>query len=124
MAQDRQPPRLGPRPAEFCKQCLTALRASEGRQRRRKRDTTPDAIGMAIKRELLERAVAADPAPEAFEAWLLDYCLEAGAASGSLRAMALNVFEEWRLAAASPSFDRWLAQGAPSDDADSRPDLP
>jgi hypothetical protein len=60
------------RPAELCRELLSALEASDGRRRRRARNTTPDAIGMAIKRELLERAIADDPAPDAFEAWLLE----------------------------------------------------
>jgi hypothetical protein len=51
------------RPAEVCRALLAALDASEGRRRRRKRDTTPDAIGLAIKRCLLEQAVREDPAP-------------------------------------------------------------
>ena len=38
------------RPAEVCSQLLRALDASEGRRRRRKRDTTPDAIGLELKR--------------------------------------------------------------------------
>lgn len=105
------------RPADFCRQLLAALDASEGRRKRRKRDTTPDAIGMAIKRELMQGAVQEDPAPEAFEAWLLQRCLEASPASGAMRVMALEVLNEWRLAAASPSFREWLGQGAPSDDA-------
>ncbi len=107
----------GARPAEFCRQLLAALVASEGRQKRRKRDTTPDAIGIEIKRDLLERAVRDDPASEHFEAWLLERWVEAGAGSGAVRAIALGIFEEWRLAAASPSLGQWLAQGAPSDDA-------
>jgi hypothetical protein len=41
------------RPAEFCRQLLATLDVSEGRRKRRKRDTTPDAIGLAIKRDLL-----------------------------------------------------------------------
>src|SRR5438132_12968000 len=45
------------RPAVVCRELLAALDASEGRRRRRKRDTTPDAIGLTIKRDLLERAV-------------------------------------------------------------------
>lgn len=106
-----------PRPAEFCRQLLAALEASEGRQRRRKRDTTPDAIGTAIKRDLLEQAVKDDPASEAFEHWLHERSLAAGAASGAVRAMALNIFEEWRLAAASPALSQWLEGGARSDDA-------
>jgi hypothetical protein len=34
-----------------------------------------------------------------------------------VRAMALEVFAEWRLAEASQPFQHWLTQGAPSDDA-------
>jgi hypothetical protein len=105
------------RPAEFCRQLLAALDASEGRRRRRKRDTTPDAIGMAIKRELLERTVRENPAPESFEGWLMECCRDVGAASGPVLAMAQEVFAEWRLADASGSFREWLDQGAPSDDA-------
>ena len=105
------------RPRDVCHELLAALDASEGRRKRRKRDTTPDAIGLALKRDLLERAVAADPEPDAFEAWLLEQCAAAGEASGGVRAMALSIFEEWRLAQDAESFRDWLAQGAPSDDA-------
>jgi len=100
-----------------CRELLAALEASEGRRQRRKRDTTPDAIGLALKRELLERAVAADPAADEFETWLHEQCLAAGGAEGGVRAMALSIFEEWRLAQAAESFRDWLARGAPSDDA-------
>ena len=40
------------RPADACRALLGALDASEGRRRRRKRDTTPDTLGMVIKRHL------------------------------------------------------------------------
>jgi len=105
------------RPAEFCRQLLLAADASEGRQRRRNRDTTPDAIGMAIKRGLLAGAVGGDPDPDDFEGWLVRQCLAAGPGSGAVRAMAITIFEEWRLAKASSSLGQWLARGAPSDDA-------
>jgi hypothetical protein len=106
-----------PRPAAVCRGLLAALDASEGRRRRRQRDTTPDALGLAIKRELLERAIADDPAPDRFEAWLLERVLAAErAGAGGTRAMALEVFREWRLAAASREFRAWLEAGAPSDD--------
>jgi len=106
-----------PRPAVICRELLNALDAAEGRRRRRKRDTTPDAIGLSLKRDLLERAVAADPEPAGFEAWLLAQCHELGEHDGGVRAMALSIFEEWRLAHDADSFRDWLAQGAPSDDA-------
>lgn len=108
-----------PRPATVCRELVAALEASEGRRRQRKRDTTPDAIGLAIKRALLEDAIVADPEPGAFEAWLLERCLTPydGAPVGAMRAMALDVLAEWRLACAAQDFAAWLAHGAPSDDA-------
>ena len=118
------------RPAEVCRRLLAALDASEGRRRRRKRNTTPDAIGMAIKRSLLQETVRDDPDSDAFEGWLAERCLSAGesgtrsdagelfAASGPVRAMALEVLAEWRLAEAPGAFQSWLGQGAPSEDAE------
>ena len=112
-------PRAALRPADVCRALLAALEASEGRRRKRKRDQRPDALGLALKRELLQRAVQEDPGPEAFEEWLLNYpstCQQPGLAGPAL-AMARSVFEDWRLAHASPDFRMWLAKGAPSDDA-------
>jgi hypothetical protein len=105
------------RPAEVCGQLLAALDASEGRRRRRKRDTTPDALGMAIKRRLLEETVRDDPDPEAFEGWLLERCLASDGPSGPVQAMAREIYAEWSLARESSVFRSWLLQGAPSDDA-------
>lgn len=109
-------------PAVVCRSLLLALEASEGRRRRRMRDTQPDAIGLAIKRDLLTRAVAEAPASEDFGTWLLAESLrprpEAG--SGAVRAMALDILMEWRLAQSVGSFRRWLEAGAPSDDREGR----
>jgi len=106
------------RPAAFARGLLQALEASEGRRRRRQRDTTPDALGLAIKRTLLERAVSDDPEPTEFEGWLLAQCLRVAdtVSVGGARAMALEIFGEWRLAALDPQFGAWLARGAASDD--------
>ena len=103
------------RPAEFCRELTAALDASEGRRSRRKRNTTPDAIGMALKRQLLEGVITSDPSPADFEGWLFERCL-ADKGGGGLQAMALAILEEWRCAAAVDGFRDWLAQGAPSDD--------
>lgn len=107
------------RPAQVCKALLAALEASEGQRKRRKRDQTPDAIGLTVKRELLERAVADDPEPQAFEAWLLDYSRTCVATelAGPASAMARAVFDEWRLAHSLKEFRVWLDRGAPSADA-------
>jgi hypothetical protein len=105
------------RPAEICSRLLAALDASEGRRRRRKRNTTPDSIGMALKRSILEETVRQDPDPDGYEGWLLERCLTPEGASGPMRAMALDVLSDWRLAQTSVVFRRWLEQGAPSDDA-------
>ena len=106
------------RPAGVCRALLAALEAAEGRRRSRKRDQTPDAIGLAIKRELLGRAVQEDPDPEAFEEWLLQCGLTcAPESAGATLAMARAIFEEWRLTHSMNEFKSWLEQGAPSDDA-------
>jgi hypothetical protein len=99
---DTKKPAQSPRPAEICKALLAALDAADGRRRKRKRDQTPDQIGLSIKRELLEHAVQDDPNPES---------------SGAVSAMARAVLEEWRLAHSLEEFRVWLQQGAPSDDA-------
>ena len=106
------------RPAKICRALLDALAASEGRRQRRQRNTTPDAIGMAIKRAMLERAVQDDPAAADFAAWLLQYCHthSAEVPAGALGATALQILEEWRLAQALPQFRTWLDRGAPSED--------
>lgn len=102
----------------MCEALLAALEASEGRRRRRKRDQTPDAIGLSIKRELLKRAVEESPAPEEFEQWLMNYCRKSDAeTAGAVAAMARAVYDEWRLAHAMDEFKTWLERGAPSDDA-------
>ena len=118
------------RPADICRQLLAALDASEGRRRRRKRNTSPDSIGMLIKRWLLEEAMRDNPDADEFEGWLLERALSAReshgsgndaqlfAASGPVRAMALELLSEWRLAEAPGAFRTWLTEGAPSDDAD------
>jgi hypothetical protein len=108
-----QPP---PRPALICQQLLQAMSASEGRRSRRRRNTTPDALGLEIKRGLLEAAIAADPDPEAFDDWLFTQIASAGALAGPTRAMALQIRDEWHFALASGGFRAWLAAGAPSDD--------
>ena len=108
------------RPAEVCAALLAALEAAEGRRRSRKRDQTPDAIGLAIKRDLLQRVVREDPNPEAFEEWLLR-CAQGCSApesAGAVSAMARAIFEEWGLAHSMNEFKSWLDQGAPSADAD------
>jgi TAT (twin-arginine translocation) pathway signal sequence len=50
---------------------------------------------------------------------LLEQCLAAAdtVSTGATRAMALEVFAEWRLVAVAPAFGDWLARGAPSADA-------
>jgi hypothetical protein len=105
-----------------CRALLAALDASEGRRRNRKRDQTADAFGLAVKRDLLQRAVEDDPSPDAFEGWLLDYPLTCKAPElvGPAFAMARTVFEEWRLAHTLGEFRLWLEQGAPSDDVKDR----
>src|SRR5687768_13643627 len=84
----------GYRPADVCRALLAALDASDGRRRKRKRDQTADAFGLAVKRDLLQRVVDDDPPSHAFEEWLFNYpatCKRLELA-GPARAMARAVF--------------------------------
>ena len=114
------------RPSDVCKALLAALDAAEGRRRNRKRDQTPDAIGLAIKRDVLESVVHDDPSPELFESWLLKYVekQESNCSPGAVSAMARAVLDEWRLAHSMNDFKAWLDSGAPSDDASAGPATP
>ena len=107
------------RPSEVCRELLETIEASEGRRKRRVRDTTADSIGLHIKRTLLEEIVRADPEANDFEGWLLERCLAEGSADGPLRAIAMTIWEEWRLTSTSEEFRQWLAAGAPSADRES-----
>lgn len=105
------------RPAVFCARLLATLDASDGRRKRRQRDTTPDALGLELKRALLAQAIVDDPEPDRLEAWLIERCALDAVCAGALRAMALEVLEEWRMSERVPGFREWLDAGAPSADA-------
>ena len=105
-------------PAELCRGLLGALEASEGRRKRRARDTTADSIGLAIQRELLEEIVREGPAPDEFEGWLMERCATEGIGDGAVRAMALQVWDQWQLAQRAPDVRAWIVAGARSDDRD------
>jgi hypothetical protein len=106
-------------PADLCRGLLGALEASEGRRKRRARNTTADAIGLAIQRELLEDVVRDGPAPDDFEAWLLDRCEKEGIGDGAVRAMALSIWDQWQVAQTAPDVRAWIMAGAHSDDRES-----
>lgn len=106
-------------PADLCRGLLGAIDASEGRRKRRARDTTADSIGLAIQRELLEDVVREEPAPDEFEGWLLSRCEREGVGDGAMRAMALSVWDQWQLAQHAPDVRAWILAGAQSDDRES-----
>jgi hypothetical protein len=106
-------------PAELCRGLLDALDASEGRRKRRARNTTADSIGLAIQRELLEDIVTDAPVPDEFEGWLLDRCEKEGVGDGAMRAMALSIWDQWLLAQRAPDVRAWIVAGARSDDRES-----
>lgn len=105
-------------PAELCRGLLGALDASEGRRRRRSRNTTADSIGMEIQRDILEAAVREAPDAADFEYWLLARCMAEGESDGATRAMALLVWQQWLLASEADDYREWITRGAPSDDRD------
>jgi hypothetical protein len=111
-------------PVEVCGGLLSALEASEGRRRRRSRNTTADSIGLAIQRALLEDAVREEPSGANFERWLQERCVAQGESDGAYRAMALLVWHEWKIASQSEDMNAWLTSGARSDDREGANDAP
>ena len=103
-------------PLDVCGGLLNALDASEGRRRRRSRNTTADSIGLAIQRGLLEDVVREGPSAEEFERWLQERCVAQGESDGAHRAMALLIWHEWKLASEAEDVGAWLMSGARSDD--------
>jgi hypothetical protein len=106
-------------PTELCRGLLGALDASEGRRKRRVRNTSADSIGLTIQRDILEAAVRDEPAPDEFEAWLLAQCMAEGVADGAQRAMALFIWDQWQLALRAPDVEAWIVAGGHSDDRES-----
>lgn len=109
-------------PEQLCRGLLDALDASEGRRRRRSRNTTADSIGLDIQRTLLEDAARDAPSAEGFERWLLERCVAQGESDGAHRAMALMIWHEWQLASQAEDVSAWLTTGARSDDREGVPD--
>jgi hypothetical protein len=103
-------------PAELCRGLLGALDASEGRRKRRARNTSADSIGLEIQREMLEAAIRDEPAPDEFEGWLMERCAAEGVSDGAQRAMALFIWDQWRLASRAPDVQAWIVAGGQSDD--------
>ena len=111
--------RIDLHPGSVCRALLQALEAAEGQTRRRKRDQAPDRLGLATKREILERAVQASPSAAEFEGWLVAQIAAADTpGAGAVRAMCEEIFQDYRMALLQPEMAHWLQHGAPSDDAD------
>jgi hypothetical protein len=106
-------------PADLCRGLLGALDASEGRRKRRVRNTDADSIGLAIQRDILGAAVRDEPAPDEFEAWLMDRCMAEGVGDGAQRAMALFIWDQWQVALRAPDVQAWIVAGGQSDDRES-----
>lgn len=99
------------RPAEFARLARGSIEVSEGRRRRRQRDTLADSLGLDMKRDLLLAIEAADPEPEDFERFLLEYALT-HQPSGSIRGVCTDLWSEWESAQLAPTFADWLRSGA------------
>ncbi|HET7552561.1 MAG TPA: hypothetical protein VFK04_14820 [Gemmatimonadaceae bacterium] len=108
-------------PAELCRGLLGALDASEGRRRRRSRNTTADSIGLEIQRSLLEGVMRDAPDASHFERWLLERCMAEGESDGATRAMAVFIWQQWQFASESDDYREWITRGAPSDDKQRAP---
>lgn len=99
------------RPAEFAQLAHASIAASESRRRRRQRDTEPDRVGLEMKLDLLAAIEAADPDPEEFERFLLEYALQPGRPSGPVRGVCSDLWLEWETVVSTPAYADWLRAG-------------
>jgi hypothetical protein len=74
--------------------------------RKRARDQQADLAGLALKRRVLDALAARDPEPDDMEGALLAIVVEVGSPPGATRAIALALFEDWRIATETPG---WVA---------------
>ena len=71
-----------------------------------------------MKLEVLHKAIEADPDPDRFEAWLLETALQAGAASGPVRAVCSDILFEWQATLNDPYYRDWLLAGPEEEPAE------
>jgi hypothetical protein len=76
--------------------------------RQRARDQQADRAGLELKRRLLDRLAELDPEPAELQAALFRIVEEIGPPTGPSRAIALNVYEEWQAACATPELTAHL----------------
>jgi hypothetical protein len=91
------------RPRDFA---VLLLSSGDEAPRPRARDQQADRAGLILKRRVLDALVALDPEPQDLEAALLAIVEDFGQPTGPTRAIALSLFDEWRVACATPE---WLA---------------
>ncbi len=91
---------------------LFLLASGDLMPRQRARDQQSDLAGLHLKREVLERLVALDPEPEAFEPALESIIVAIGQPYGPTRGVCLNVRDEWDDMSTTPAFAEWLLQQA------------
>jgi hypothetical protein len=87
---------------------LLLLNSGELLPRQRLRSQTPDAVGLELKRRLLQSLVALDPEPAELDTALERLVLEGGTPVGPLRALALAFRDEWQALPANPQWIEYL----------------
>src|SRR5262245_52039997 len=91
---------------------LFLLASGELMPRVRARDQQADVAGLELKRRVLDRLVALDPAPEELDSALAQIVAELGPPHGPARAICLSVRDEWDAVALAPEFTEWLLDQA------------
>jgi hypothetical protein len=100
------------RPRELA---LLLLGSDELRPRPRMRSQQPDALGLALKRRLLERLVELDPEPANLDAALAHLIDELGPPPGPIRALAIGFRDDWQGLPCNPEWLQHLREQASED---------
>src|SRR5262245_38834181 len=89
------------RPRDFA---LLLLTSGDLMPRDRLRNQTADAIGLELKRRLLQALADLDPEPAKLEETLASLIDELGPPTGPVRALAVSFREEWQALPANPEW--------------------
>lgn len=95
-------------PVEFCRLVKQVSRQPP----RLSRDLEPDIVGIELKHQILDAAIAAQPTADDFEEVLLSSATALDIAAGAARGICSDILAEWRMVHTAPRYLPWLREEA------------
>lgn len=92
------------RPKDF----FSLMKARWGKPRERARDMRADEFGLALKLQVIDHIIEADPDPDQLAATLAQFAAQAGPHSGPVRGICTDLLYDWDQAQMAPAWVEWL----------------